>query len=213
LFIEPAGLELWQVGDIEVWRDVARWLARWHFRMTSEPSVAAVRPTLLDYDRSWYLRWAGRAAAFNPELASITELYDVVSDRLADLPNGFIHGEFCASNVLVELRRNAAPVVRPVDWEMAGWGPLLMDLAALVAGWDECKATDIATAYAVEWCSHDSGQATDEVLAALDWCRLHHCIQWAGWAPRWTPPSEHMNDWGAEALRLAEKVGLCKIAV
>ena len=41
-----------------------------------------------------------------------------------------IHGEFYQSNVLVD-QRGTSCSIHPVDWEMAGAGPPLLDLAAL----------------------------------------------------------------------------------
>ena len=46
----------------------------------------------------------------------------------------------------------------------------------------------------------------DDLLATLDWCRLHLAVRWVGWAPSWSPPREHRHDWLREALSLAEEV-------
>ena len=51
--------------------------------------------------------------------------------RLAGLPAVFVHGEFYASNILVSRAR-----LCPVDWEMAGIGPGVLDLAALATAWE-----------------------------------------------------------------------------
>jgi hypothetical protein len=45
-------------------------------------------------------------------------------------------------------------------------------------------------------------------LTALDYCRLHLAVQWLGWAPEWSPPPEHTQDWLGEALGLARKLEL-----
>jgi hypothetical protein len=131
-------------------------------------------------------------------------------ERLLDLPVTLIHGEFYASNVLVQQTPMALRVC-PVDWEMAAVAPGLMDLAALTAGqWAGTERTALALAY------HDAlareglpSPPIADFLTALDFCRLHVAVQWLGWSPDWLPPAEHRQDWLGEALRLAQRLGLC----
>ena len=94
-----------------------------------------------------------------------------------------------------------------MDWELAGWGPGLFDLAALTAGkWSDADRTALARAYH-EGLGPSAGPFA-ELLAALDWCRLHVAVRWVGWAGDWSPPAEHAHDWLAEAAALADKLGL-----
>ncbi len=53
------------------------------------------------------------------------------------------------------------------------------------------------------------GQLPDDssFLAALDLCRLHLCVRWLGWAPRWAPPAQHSQDWLAESVQISESIG------
>ena len=133
--------------------------------------------------------------------------YDRAIERLIELPSTVIHGEFFASNILVQQTR-ASWQIRPVDWEMAAVGPGLIDLAALSSGaWSESSRTEMAAAY------HDSlvsegtpGFALDDLLLALDDCRLYLAIQWLGWAPDWSPPPESAHDWLGEAIALVGKM-------
>ena len=66
-----------------------------------------------------------------PFAVSGTSLRPSSTERLLALPVGFIHGELYPSNVLVGERTGR---ICAVDWEMAGIGPLLLDLAALTSG-------------------------------------------------------------------------------
>jgi thiamine kinase-like enzyme len=123
-----------------------------------------------------------------------------VVERLIALPVTFIHGEFYASNVLVE--SNGRTRICPIDWEMAGIGPSLIDLAALASGkWTDERRTELAAAYL-------DAAPSAEFLADLDCCLLHLAVQWLGWSADWQPPAEHAHDWAGEAVRLAEKLGL-----
>lgn len=159
LFLEKVpGIELYQIGELPVWQDVARWLATMHRRIgPEEASIRARVPSLLTYDPLFYRRWLSRARVFvervdpSPQtrrsLAWLAERYDQVVTRLMALPAVFIHGEFYASNVLVQETADGRRVC-PVDWEMAAVGPALIDLAALTAGqWKGEERTALALAY------------------------------------------------------------------
>lgn len=201
LFLERVpGVELYQVGELETWRRAARWLALLHDRCRGAQGAS-----LLRYDGDFYRLWLARARGFaqGADLDRLAPRYDEVVERLAELPVTFIHGEFYASNVLVDGAR-----VCPVDWEMAALGPGLVDLAALAAGgWSEKERIDLAHAYRDASPAY-SDYPSEEFLAEFDCCRLHLALQWLGWSADWTPPREHVHDWLSEALELAERLGL-----
>lgn len=203
VFIEKvAGLELWQIGELETWEDVARWLAAFH---DQAPAIAS--PHLLSYDSAFFTGWVDRALAFvgSDLLARVATKYDDVVATLLALPQRLLHGEFHASNILVA-QDGDAPRVCPIDWEMAGVGPALIDLAALTSGrWSEADRRRLEVAYATA-CSHPLPE--DELAVGLACCRLHLALQWLGWSPTWTPPEEHRHDWLHEARDAAERLGL-----
>lgn len=221
LFIEKApGAPLWQVGDFDVWRRVARWLAELHARMEDHASVRANAQAahVLRYDGDFYRGWLDRAQAVakqrshaagrkaGRDLARLLERYERIVDRLLELPTTFIHGELYASNIMVQ---EADPVrVCPVDWEMAAIGPGLIDLAALTSGqWSEEERRDLALAYASALPTGTGGRVEqDDFLNDLDCCRLHLAVQWLGWSADWTPPPEHTQDWLTEGMRAADTV-------
>ena len=92
-----AGVELFQVGDLEVWKDVARWLAAAHSRLARHARPGADRSPLLDYGEAFYRSWALRAYDFASDrdrllLAPVVERYDRVVERLVALPRTLIHG-------------------------------------------------------------------------------------------------------------------------
>jgi hypothetical protein len=222
LFLEKVpGIELYQVGDFATWQQVAAWLAVMHARFAGETGRLARAAPLLRYDGDFYRLWADRARASlgrsglrlsrdaRRGMAQLFENYDRVIGQLVALPVTFIHGEFYASNVLVQEEGKDLRVC-PVDWEMAAVGPGLIDLAALTSGgWtaDERKALALAYHSALVPCENWPS-APDAFLAALDYCRLHLAVQWLGWSTGWSPPPEHTQDWLGEALGLAEKLGL-----
>jgi hypothetical protein len=189
LFLERVdGPLLWQVGDLEVWRNAARWLSRLHQQPASNPH-------LLRYDRPYYMQVWNRALALRPDLLPMAPAYMRAVDQLLDLPWALIHGEFYASNILVQGER-----ICPIDWELAACGPGLIDLAALTAGqWDPRERLDFTVAYC-------GGQPSSDLLRALDCCRLHLAVRLLGWATEWQPPAAHLCDWSREASEIAERL-------
>jgi hypothetical protein len=204
LFLEKvAGIELWQC-ELEIWQQVAGWLAGLH-----ETCRDARADHLLRYDRDAYLIWLRRAQEFvgGSELDRIEAGYGPVVDRLLALSTGFIHGEFTASNVLVQERTDGLRVC-PVDWEMAAVGPALLDLAALTVGsWNDKERDAIISAY-YEALPAIARLPRLEFAYALDCARLFIALRWLGWAPIWSPPPEHAHDWLAEAVASAERLGV-----
>jgi aminoglycoside phosphotransferase (APT) family kinase protein len=217
LFIENVpGVALWQIGELETWRNVARWLASFHDAFAADHGIRDASH-LLRHDSGFYRAWPERALSFTQPadagrrraLERLAERYDEVVRRLESLPATFIHGEFYASNVLVDAGP-PSPRVCPIDWENAAIGPGLLDLAALTTGnWSDSERESLALAYRDALATVSGGALPEhEFLSALDWCYLHLAVQWLGWAPEWRAPRAHRYDWLAEALRLADKLGL-----
>jgi aminoglycoside phosphotransferase (APT) family kinase protein len=214
LFIELVeGRELFQVGDRGLWEAAAAWLAGMHQRLGEELDRHRASGRLLEHDGAYCRRWAERARQFGhapgqPEaralsIDSLTARYEAAIEELLAMPKTVIHGEFYASNVLVA-GDGASPRVCPVDWELAAAAPGLADLAALVSGgWSEEDREAIVAAYRS---AAGPGSAPPR---QLDLARLQLAVQWLGWAePGWTPPPGQRHDWLAEALALAERLGL-----
>jgi hypothetical protein len=215
LFLEKVhGRELYQVGDVDVWVEVARWLAGLHrWPALRVESVEQRNPQLISYDADFYRRWLNRAKSFadtadrdqQRALGLIGEGLETALGRLAELPATFVHGEFYASNVLVSEGLGGRRIC-PVDWEMAGIGPGLLDLAALCTGWDDTNVQAIARGYYEDWNQGSWPSDEAELLLLVHCCQLCLAVQWLGWAPHWVPPPEHARDWLAEASQLVEGI-------
>lgn len=227
LFLERIeGRELFQVGERELWEEAARWLARFHLAMAPELDRHRLDGRLIDHDAAFYRRWIERAREFAAQrgdssataVSWLRERHDQVVEALLSLPRTVLHGEFYASNVLVAhpncikfptqqagdlMQFEEEHRVAPVDWELAAAGPGLTDLAALISGWPPADREALAAAYAAE-AGVPSFTSRD-----LDLARLQVAIQWLGWAPpSWVPPEGQRHDWLAEAVELAEELGL-----
>lgn len=221
LFLEKVeGPDLRDIGEFSTWQETARWIAGLHSRFADDPQLTARPGHLIRYDRDFYRLWLRRAQANSGRYTrrrpsavagfeALLVQYDRVIERLAALPATLLHGEFYAPNILVQARRGTLRVC-PVDWEMAAWGPGLIDLAALIAGkWSEEQKLALALSYhSALTPSRDSPPPRDEFLAALDLCRLHVAVQWIGWSSEWSPPRRQAYDWFGEALRLGQSLKL-----
>jgi predicted glycoside hydrolase/deacetylase ChbG (UPF0249 family) len=119
---------------------------------------------------------------------------------------GYRSGEFqsvYAAEHEEEIRKLTDPIC-PIDWELAAYGPGIMDLAAIGAGsWSRAERTALARSY-YEALPPDARRRPDwqGLLRALDDCRLHLAVQWLGWSDTWTPPSGQQQDWLAVAAEI-----------
>lgn len=181
------GTPLWQVGDLAVWQEAARWLARLHAVPVPDDKA------LVRYDAAQLRQ--------RLELAAETEPFaGRVADRLAGLPVRLIHGDFYPANILVE----TGPQIRVVDWETCGTGPAVLDVAALTSGrWSERERDQILDAYLAASPSL-LRLGVDDLLYA----RLLIAAQWIGWHDGWSPPPEQRHDWHRELVELCERLGL-----
>jgi aminoglycoside phosphotransferase (APT) family kinase protein len=169
----------------------------------------------VDHSAAWFRGWHERALAAlsrsgdarAPALQRALDRYEEVIEALTALPRTFLHGEFYPSNVLVIAE---PPPVRvyPVDWEMAAVGSGLVDLAALVGGWDAGERRRLVAAYEEAYAQAGGEPIPGELVLGLLRCRLHLALQWLGWSPEWRPPPEHAHDWVGEALAISEELGL-----
>lgn len=207
LFLEHVpGDPLWQSEGPEIWRQAAAWLGQMHARFAG--GIESSR--LLRYDTAHYRRWlrrarrlAARRGGSRRERAALASLEPAFQRALAWLENQpvtLVHGEFYPSNVLVAAVAGR-PRIRPVDWETAGLGPGALDLAALVAGWDEDNRNGLSEAYRRAFPSALRPSIL-ELQAALNRARLLLAVQWLGWSARWSPPADQDHDWLAAALEL-----------
>jgi aminoglycoside phosphotransferase len=208
LFIERIpGVPLWQFGEQDVWQAAGSWLARLHRRFHGmTPESGSV---LLVHDGARARAEMQRAVAIATGWARVLlqrleSRFDEAADWLDQVPRTLVHGDFHASNVMVDSAWSP-PRIAPADWELAGVGPGLLDLASLTAGrWTDADRGAVVSVYA-----STAGRSLDsDFLADLDRCRLYNAITLLGVSPDWLPPSEHHHDWLSEAESAAERLGI-----
>ncbi|WP_244884896.1 phosphotransferase family protein [Singulisphaera acidiphila] len=209
LFLERVpGVALFQIGDLSAWREAAQWLARLHLGFAGEDAPRSQTVPLLCYDAHHFCTWLERARTFQGERARgpiwdrLEQGFLNALDRLSAMSTTLIHGEFYASNVLIETKQNSRRVCA-VDWETAGIGPGLIDLAALTSGsWPAEDRFKMAESYRMALAG--SAPLPDQFSADLDACRLLLAVKWLGWSADWSPPADQRQDWLGEAVALAD---------
>lgn len=211
------GIPLWQIGDFSEWLNVARWLGQFHSSMMRASNHRPDSLPLVEYDESLYRLWPQRAMknliaagklAIAHQVERILSRYGEVVSLLTNLPRTIIHGEFHASNVLLRGADATTGRVCALDWEMAGTGPGLMDLADLSSGkWSESQRAVLADAYRSAL-SSDIVPSPELFETGLEACRFVRAMQWLGWSSDWTPPPQHAHDWAADALDAAGRLGM-----
>lgn len=182
------GSPLWQHGEIAVWEGVAAWLGGFHRRQEAR-SLPPGSP-LLDYCGDFF------RARRSPGLPRhLRDAHDEALLLLDAPPRSIVHGDLYPQNIIVA-RRGRRLRVAPVDWEMAGVGHPLLDLAALTSGsWEDEPRQRMEAAYARAWGAMTDRAFRRTLLAA----RLVVAIRWVDWGDGWNAPVEHAHDWAAAA--------------
>jgi hypothetical protein len=216
LLEKVAGDELYTIGELSVWCAVARWLARAHSRF-AESLQDRQSGALLQYDERFFCdsidraiaEVEKRAVAAEDRAGRVRQLWTTsraAMAAVAKLPRTLIHGDFYPSNVLVSAEESDLRICA-VDWELAGVGPGLLDLAALVSGkWSERQRQELARAYFDELGDSQTSIRFREFNKALLNCRLLVAVGWLGWSSDWQPPEAHRHDWFADALGICEQI-------
>ncbi len=215
LFIEKvAGRELYQFGELEIWQAAARWLARFQRECANfSLDYNALKPLVWDgvnFTRLFEIAQvqladgesfgSGALERFRP----VADTFRAAIDTLVASSQTLVHGEFYASNILV---RDRSGNICPIDWETAGWGSRLIDLAALISGnWNETQRAAIIDAYwsalsdsqKFDWTSPDAFQK--ELIAS----RLLLAMQMLCRPSDWSPPDAHRQNWLVDAEHMAQ---------
>ena len=207
------GSPLAEIGDFAVWEAAARWLARMHAKFAAAPPrnhPSVDGPTSLvryDQDQLGTLGRRGLARAAEQRLGT-AELLVALGGRheyalraLASATRTLVHGDFYPSNIVVAGKRIAV-----VDWELAGVGPGVLDLAALAAGWSGEQRYELLRAYHQAAAAMEPRETFTALVRRVELASLHLALRWVGAAPAWEAPEEHRRDWFADAVAALDRL-------
>ena len=199
--------------ELRYWYAAARNLAQLHLAFALQGDRLLGRDFLLRLDRDYLFGWAGRAVAavssLSAELASrlqrTVDDLGVAADVLAEQPLTLVHNDLAPKNVIADTSTSPGRTCI-VDWEMAGVGCGLMDLAHLTYGLPPREAERMFDLYREELTgtglvpSHEEGK---RLLAA---CRLHGTLYRLAHADVWRLPLERVGEWIADSEKLNREV-------
>ena len=166
---------------LQVWIEAAAWLGRLHGRFNDPSLLAKAGGSLSRHDGAFFRGYAHRAIAavaavdkaLSERLKRVLAGYGPLADLMASQPPTLVHGSYRPQNILV----GPGPARRricPVDWEHAGLGSSLYDLALLARGFRGPDLACLVDAWRQEAESRHApvpGRAHLRVL--LDCFRLH----------------------------------------
>jgi hypothetical protein len=169
---------------LEAWIEAAAWLGTFQTRMAGRWDRVRHCHELIRHDASFFLDRAQAARTAIPQfgtsaarrLETLLDGYHQVVDVMADQPRTLVHGSFRPQNILVSTSPNGTTRVCPVDWELAGVGSPLYDLAFLAEGFEGSKLDRLLAAYLGGTDNSDSVPGPD-TLHAIDCFRLHKIVK------------------------------------
>jgi thiamine kinase-like enzyme len=205
LFLENVGeFRLSRMREFEFWVAGVEWAAQFHAALRG--LSAAQTSFLPHYDEAHYRHRAERLQSKLPGLDEADRAvigralghYLSAIDRFTALPQGVIHGEFFAKNLVV---RTAASdhKLAVVDWESAAVGPSYLDLVSLSAGrWSAHDRQAMWRAYFDRY-QADTGLRLDweGFCGDLGLLALYQALRWLEWWPG-RNFSHHFGRWVEE---------------
>jgi aminoglycoside phosphotransferase (APT) family kinase protein len=198
---------------LQHWYMAARRLAQLHLAFARQGDRLLGRDFLLRLDRNYLFAWAGRAvaavsslsAALASRLQRTVDDLSVAVDLLAEQPPTLVHNDLAPKNVIADT--SASPDrTCIVDWEMAGVGCGLMDLAHLTYGLPPSEAERMFDLYSEELTGTGLMPSHREGKRLLASCRLHGTLYRLAHADAWGLPLERVGEWIADSEELNREV-------
>lgn len=202
----------WQ--KFEHWPTAARRLAHLHAHFRTRAEKLNRCGFLLRLDDAYFRRWIDQAldvvatydGSFVGDLMPVARSYDRVVELLVNQPLTLVHNDASPQNILVDASRNPARICI-VDWEMAGIGPGLVDLAFLKYGFDPARDEVLCDAYRAGLSEVSiTPPAQREFQRQLAACEMHRVVYLLAGSQSWKSPKENVVEWVAEARQLISKL-------
>lgn len=171
---------------LEYWLAAAGWLGRLHGHFTTQAERIRASDFLPRYDAD-FLRSKARQAvmaastvspAAAERLRALVSRYDRYVEVMANQPPMLVHGSYKPRHILIDVDTMR---ICPVDWELAGVGSGLYDLAFLAHGFGGRELDQLLDAYrraAVRHCV--ALPEPDQMRCIVDCFRLHRVLKALG---------------------------------
>jgi hypothetical protein len=207
LFLEHIDDWSLKYHDLEHWFTAARRLAQLQAYFAPQAERLLACEFLLQFDARHFTEWAKRGLAavatqsadLAAELGHVVDKYHRATEVLSAQPVTLVHNDLSPKNVLADRSRSPTRICF-VDWEMAGVGCGLLDLAHLKHGLDPVSDQKMCAAY----CAALAGTALlppnpQEWRRVLAACELHQTLYRLAFSQTWQVPPERVAQWVFEA--------------
>ena len=169
---------------LAIWTKAAAWLGAFQAQIVRRREQVDRCQVLIRHDPAFFAAFALAArraiAAFGPaamrRLAVILDGYDRLVEMMVDQPRTLVHGSFRPQNIIVSTARDASVRICPVDWELAGLGAPLYDLAFLAEGFQGADLDRLFAAY-LNGLGRPDVVAPREMAFTVDCFRLHKIVK------------------------------------
>ena len=199
---------------LQYWYTAARRLADFHAYFAARPHTLRGCGFLLNLDESYFAAWAGRAhAAVTQQSAQLGNRmerlcadYRPACEFLARQPATLVHNDLACKNVIAD--RSCTPArICIIDWELAGVGCGLLDLAHLKYGLEGASEQQMVDEYRSQLRSNDLLPSDDREFARLlAACELHKTFYRLAHSPAWKLATERLACWVGEAESFLRRV-------
>lgn len=207
LFLEHVGGWPLRYHGLEHWRAAVAEVARLHVHFATRLTELRRAPYLLQLDGAHLHRWAARAGdvvrraypGCAGPLDRALARYPGATELLATAPLTLVHDDLAPKNVLVDPDRDPARIT-VVDWELAGIGCGLMDLAHLTFGFVPEEDERMVAAYrrAVRGTPLDLEE--DHLRRLLALCEAHKLLYRLASSERWGLDDDTVGAWCVAVL-------------
>jgi Phosphotransferase enzyme family len=213
LFLEHINDWNLKYHGLDHWHSAARALARLHAHFAAREDELDRSDFLLQLDSGYFHAWGVRAleavSAASSERGRKLELvlrrHDEIAGLLAEQPRTLVHNDLAPKNVIAETSTAPARILF-VDWEMAGVGCGLLDLAHLKHGLREREERRLCDAYRSELGKTGVGFDAQEFRRLLAACDSHNTLYRLAHARGWGLPHTTIDRWIEDVGRLARHV-------
>jgi hypothetical protein len=213
LFLEYVDAWSLKYHALDHWATAVRRLAALHASFAQQGGALARHDLLLRLDGSYLGAWAARAVATAREASAALgrRLERVVADQreiaelLASQPLTLVHNDLAPKNAIADVSSSPARICF-VDWEMAGVGCGLLDLAHLMHGLSRRDEERLRSAYCSELGGTGLLPSARRLRRVLDACALHNAVYRVAHAQQWGIQRRTVAGWVDEIADLRRAI-------
>jgi hypothetical protein len=188
------------------------WLARLQDQFRVRIPQLADADTLIDMDESFFRDRAEHAIRDTRHIApsaegrlrDLVERYELAFDLLARQPRTLVHGGYIPWHILVDEGKDPTRVCA-IDWELAGIGPSLYDLALFTDDAELSEEAKIIECYCKE-ANRLGLPLPTEIEQVIGCIRLHRVFDWLSRAVEKKFPEPKVVKLVHRAERIGERV-------